>query len=92
MKKLIPILFFIILITSCEKKSCYECTIIKTYWYYHNLSKTKTELTSNTFCGITASEAREWEQDHRKSDSVTIGSPGDHYIYEEFCVCINSDW
>ena len=92
MKKLISILLLIIAVTSCEKKSCYECTVFKLYNYYHNPIKSKFVSSEDTYCGMTAKEANEWEEYHTKTDSVKIGSPGEHYVYEESGICLNKDW
>lgn len=88
MKKLIPILFFVILITSCEEKSCYECTTFRKDIYFHDSYRNTTYSDSEIICDITFEESQNYIDLHSSVDTVRVGSSYNHYIHKETCYCI----
>jgi hypothetical protein len=88
MKKLIPILFLIILITSCEEKSCYECTTFEMILYFNDSYRNSYYSDSEIICDITFEEAMNYQDLHSFTDTVKVGFEYDYYIYEESCYCL----
>jgi len=91
MKKLIPILFFIVLITSCEKKSCYECTTFEKILYFHDSYRNSYYSDSEIICDITFEESMNYEDIHSSVDTVRIGGAYNHYVYKKSCYCLSLD-
>jgi hypothetical protein len=88
MKRLIPVLFFIILFTgSCEKERCWKCTTFIEFDYIHNPALSSIDSEKETLCGQTESEIREYEDRNTYSHECRTGIPAYHYDFKSSCYC-----
>lgn len=86
MKKLIAILL-LALAFSCEKKTCWECTVTEITDYIYNPALSSAHSEILVICDRSASEIRDYENENTYRDTVTEGLPAFHYIYKKSTFC-----
>ena len=86
MKKFIFVVF-LALAFSCEKKTCWECSVTMITDYIYNPALSSADSETLMICDHTESEIRDYEDLNTYRDTVTEGLPAFHYIYRKTTFC-----
>ena len=88
MKRLIPILLFLLFLTSCEKKYCWECTTITILDFLYNQALDSYDVDKTVICDHSESEIRKFEDLKTFTSEYREGIQAYHYDLKSTCYCI----
>lgn len=87
MKKLILILVALLLITSCEKKYCWDCTTFISIKYIYGTFRSYFTSDNVVLCDHTEEEISEYEKRNTSVDTVRMPTRAYDYVYKKSCYC-----